>query len=208
MRFNNDGSKDVFFGEEGTVNTTIGTYAAGNSLAVQPNGKILLAGNSSDGIDTVKIALTRYDADGSLDIAFGNGGIITTPIGLYASANGLALQADGKIVTAGFSDNYFAVARYNADFPVGLTSVAKDHQSLFIAPNPSADKIRLSFFTDEKTELQIMNAIGQVVFSEKIIQLGAGTSDKEIDISKFEVGMYEVIIATSSQKYFSNFLKQ
>ncbi|MEJ5362064.1 MAG: delta-60 repeat domain-containing protein [Spirochaetota bacterium] len=57
---------------------------------------------------------------GSLDTSFGNGGIVTTPIGTGDdSTYAIAIQSDGKIVVAGFanlsSNNDFALARYNYD---------------------------------------------------------------------------------------------
>src|SRR5205823_3136702 len=66
-------------------------------------------------------ALARYNADGSLDNDFGNGGkVITGFSGAFSSAaTALALQSDGKIVVAGDSrangSRDFALARYNPD---------------------------------------------------------------------------------------------
>jgi uncharacterized delta-60 repeat protein len=64
-------------------------------------------------------ALVRYNANGSLDTDFGTGGKVTTDIGSDDdSANSVAIQADGKILAAGYSygnNTDFALARYNAD---------------------------------------------------------------------------------------------
>ena len=62
----------------------------------------------------------RYNTDGSLDTSFNSDGKVTTAIG---SANdyacSVAIQSDGKIVAAGYSDNGsnydFALVRYNTD---------------------------------------------------------------------------------------------
>lgn len=59
-------------------------------------------------------------APGDLDPSFGAGGTVETPIGTTASATGVAVQSDGKIVAGGTSsvrsgNNYlsaFALARY------------------------------------------------------------------------------------------------
>ena len=60
-------------------------------------------------------ALARYNPDGSLDATFNASGKVLTNIGGFDSANALAIQSDGKIVAAGFSDasgtRDFALAR-------------------------------------------------------------------------------------------------
>ena len=122
-RYNVDGSLDTSFGGgDGKVTTGLSMSSAdvAYSVTLQPDGKILVAGEIYQGT-TSDFALVRYNADGSLDTTFGGGdGIVTTPIGA-GSEDGttVAVQSDGKILVAGFSDNGtdddFAVVRYNAD---------------------------------------------------------------------------------------------
>jgi len=89
-------------------------------LALQADGKIVLAGSSYNGAGG-DFALARYNPDGSLDTTFGTNGTVTTDFGAdyEESATTFALQADGKIVVAGSSYNGtgddFALARYNPD---------------------------------------------------------------------------------------------
>ncbi len=120
-RYNADGSLDSAFDSDGKVMTPFGAYNEGvDALVIQPDGKIVAAGYTYNGTNS-DFALARYNADGSLDSAFGSGGKVTTNIASrdeYISA--MALQPDGKIVVAGFSEGAttsddFAVARYNAD---------------------------------------------------------------------------------------------
>jgi len=123
-RYTAEGSLDPSFGSSGTVMTVVGAGSAANAVALQPDGKILVAGMStpSSTSSSQPFALARYNADGSLDAAFGNGGTVMTAIGTDQDGiNSLAVQADGKIVVAGYS-NYgspgepaMALARYNAD---------------------------------------------------------------------------------------------
>ncbi|MCB8950805.1 MAG: hypothetical protein H6650_02205 [Ardenticatenales bacterium] len=67
------------------------------------------------------VALARYNTDGSLDTGFGNGGTVTTDTFGSGGESGhqAALQADGKIVVAGYtsngSNNDFLVLRYNSN---------------------------------------------------------------------------------------------
>ena len=67
----------------------------------------------------VELALARYNSDGSLDVSFGTGGQVTTDLGgVNQSANGLVLQADGKLVVAGVyapnGPSAFFLARYTS----------------------------------------------------------------------------------------------
>ena len=84
---------------------------------LQPDGKIITAGTSNNG-GAADFTLARYNPDGSLDGAFGTGGKVITDFGGADYASSLALQADGKIVVAGFTNrdgtNDFAMARFSA----------------------------------------------------------------------------------------------
>src|SRR5438552_1256588 len=104
---------DPSFGHAGIVTTHIGDYGGqyatgANSLAIQADGKIVAAGSALH-FTTADFALARYRRDGSLDPRFGERGIVTTDFGPDpadpSSAQGVALQPDGKIVVAGFGWN-------------------------------------------------------------------------------------------------------
>jgi uncharacterized delta-60 repeat protein len=117
-RYNTDGALDTNFDSDGKVITAIGSSIdAAYSVAIQSDGKIVAAGASVDNKED--FALVRYNANGSLDTDFGTGGKVTTDIGSDDDlANSVAIQADGKILAAGYSygnNNDFALARYNAD---------------------------------------------------------------------------------------------
>lgn len=121
LRYNSDGSLDTSFNSTGIVTTDIGSGDNAYSLAIQPdaNGKILVGGYSYIG-NYSQIALLRYNSDGSLDTSFNSSGIVTTDIGgYYDYALSIAIQADGKILVGGYSDNGskndMALLRYNND---------------------------------------------------------------------------------------------
>jgi uncharacterized delta-60 repeat protein len=120
-RYNSNGTLDTSFGDHGSVITDFGVAAAPRDVAIQSDGKIVVVGASVDGGGSVGFALARYTTDGSLDPSFGGDGQVTTDFGRAALADGVALQADGKIVAAGYSGRLdsdasdFALARYNAD---------------------------------------------------------------------------------------------
>lgn len=109
--FAQPGTPDSSFSKDGKVFTHVGNKAAGNSVALQADGKIVVAG-SSDG----NFALARYKKNGLPDLSFGVGGKVITSFGNTSSANAAAIQTDGKIVVCGnvFNGSYydFGVARY------------------------------------------------------------------------------------------------
>jgi uncharacterized delta-60 repeat protein len=126
-RLNSDGSLDLSFGSGGRVTTDF--FGNGNvfeTLVLQPDGKIIAAGQA-DSYDSInglleRFGLVRYNADGSLDSGFGDGGkVVTAFSGMADFALALALQPDGKILAAGESiipgtlNFSFAVAGYNPD---------------------------------------------------------------------------------------------
>ncbi|MDZ8080062.1 MAG: DUF4347 domain-containing protein [Nostoc sp. DcaGUA01] len=126
VRYNTDGSIDTSFGNSGKVNGT-----NGNTAVILSDGKIIVAGAAISDPNSysasgplIDFALARYHSNGSLDTSFGNNGRVLTPIGTSLdTANSIAIQADGKIVVAGYAwsvwngsnQEDFAIARYNSD---------------------------------------------------------------------------------------------
>src|SRR5437870_4521249 len=109
------GDLDATFGTGGRVLTDFGGGAGARALALQADGRIVVAGRSRVAVGD-DFALARYNPNGSLDSSFGSGGRVLTDFGLDDEARAVVLQADGKIVVAGgFGGAFFALARYNAD---------------------------------------------------------------------------------------------
>ena len=115
-RYNSDGSLDAGFGTGGKVITSFGGTDQASAVILQPDGKIVVAGQTDTGV-SIDFALARYMPDGSLDGAFGSGGRVTTNfIGNSDDlGSAVALQSDGKIVVGGTSDDNFALARYTPE---------------------------------------------------------------------------------------------
>ena len=110
-RYTSAGQLDPTFSDDGLVTTAIGAKAAGNSLALQPDGKIIVAGTSDN-----HSALARYTSAGQLDPSFSDDGLVTTTMMSGALGFDVALQPDGKIVVAGTEGfgGGFALARYTS----------------------------------------------------------------------------------------------
>lgn len=113
------GDLDLSFGGGGKVTTDLfGQPDHPFSMALQPDGKLIVAGVTSNNITSQDFAVVRYNTDGTLDPGFGVGGRVTTTFSVFGSqdvARAVALQPDGKIVVAGDSISDFALARYNSD---------------------------------------------------------------------------------------------
>lgn len=117
VRYNPDGSLGPSFGEYGWVITDFfGGNDAGYGIALQANGKIIVAGVVNTGTDW-DFGLARYNADGSLDVSLDGDGLVTTDVnGGYDDARDVVVQPDGRIIAAGITYNgtysYFALVRY------------------------------------------------------------------------------------------------
>lgn len=120
-RYLPDGTPDTSFNGNGHVVTAIGTrHSEAFTVAIAQDGKILAAGHSDIGqYNNEDFALIRYNSDGTLDMTFGLGGKVTTPI--FAGSLdpdlvfSLVLYPDGRIGAAGKSGDRFAIARYHYD---------------------------------------------------------------------------------------------
>lgn len=117
-RYNTDGTLDTSFGTSGKVTTPVGPDSdSGYAVLVQPDGTIVVGGDSNRATTGVDFALVRYTASGALDPSFGTGGIALTAIkqfGARDSIYALARQPDGKLVAAG-GEGDFSLVRYNAN---------------------------------------------------------------------------------------------
>jgi uncharacterized delta-60 repeat protein len=122
-RYNPDGTLDVTFGGSGKVVTDLsGSDEFALGVAIQLDGKILAVGSSlsDDPEPNRKVALARYNTDGSLGQSFGERGTVTTDIHEFADeqAEAVAIDLDGKMILAlrgGLDEVGFGVVRYNSD---------------------------------------------------------------------------------------------
>lgn len=206
-RYNTDGTLDNTFGTDGKVTTDFGSYYdAGNSVAIQPDGRIVVVGFMLNGPDR-DFALARYNTDGTLDSNFGLGGKVTTALGTSDDYGySVAIQPDGMIVMAGFSGSTtgsdFAVARYLSGLNVGIIDLSIANNAPIIYPNP-IDKHATLEYTLQHTEtlfIHMLDMQGRTVqtFVEGQKQ-AAGKHQQTIDLAEdLPEGSY--LIAISSPK--------
>jgi uncharacterized delta-60 repeat protein len=112
-----DGDLDPSFGTSGRVKTLFPNGSFANAIAIAPDGNIVVVGAAAGPSVTGEFAVARYDANGSLDAAFDDDGMVTTAIeGGGDEARSVAVQPNGKIVVAGTdSRRRFAIVRYLQD---------------------------------------------------------------------------------------------
>ncbi|MEN3332374.1 MAG: hypothetical protein V7641_1739 [Blastocatellia bacterium] len=120
-RYNPDGSLDETFGTGGKLSLDFfNNTDEAHGLLLQPDGKIVIGGNTNGTGIGLSVALARYNPDGSLDATFGAGGkVIVNRAVIQQSLTDLALQADGKIVAVGWhrpgKHSSFLLLRFTAD---------------------------------------------------------------------------------------------
>lgn len=101
VRYNPDGSLDTTFSGDGIVTTNWTLRSIFSRIALQPDGKIVVAGLFEPSQGDFRFAIWRYNTDGSLDTSFGGGTVFVDSLESSAGASAVAIQPDGKIVASG-----------------------------------------------------------------------------------------------------------
>ncbi|MDQ3748950.1 MAG: FG-GAP-like repeat-containing protein [Acidobacteriota bacterium] len=159
-RYNPNGTLDNSFGANGIVLTDIDNLPNRvGGMALQPDGKIIV--NNANFSSTfpfsfwslLSSSIVRYNPNGTLDNTFGTNGIvrITEPPNQYdrSITLALAIQQNGKILTAGGRNNTFAISRYNSN---GTIDASFGTNGVVITPigNYSGAIVSIALQTDGK----------------------------------------------------------
>ena len=165
-----DGSVDTTFGTDGFIHEDMSSTEWIRDVALQSNGKIVVAGGSYVGEQGLKGVVGRYTVDGDPDPSFGDNGLITGPTGAASHSDGLSglvIQPDGKLVAAGEMSrdavdyNYLVRLRPAGGTPDGSFGNWRNGFSRFATPP--------------------QHTFGDLLFSNGRILLGGQTSDTESD---------------------------
>lgn len=112
LRLRPDGQRDVTFGNAGQATLSTGWFSP-NCLARQADGKIIVAGETSNEHGVARPTVLRWLPDGVPDASFGVGGVnVSTRSAGYTFVNSVAVQADGKIVLAGAQEQAPMLVRF------------------------------------------------------------------------------------------------
>ncbi|MFI8826771.1 calcium-binding protein [Streptomyces sp. NPDC053431] len=116
VRYNSDGALDTGFGSGGRTSVNFpGDSGFPYAMALQTNGKIVVAGRADDpnSSEANDFGIARFNTNGTTDTGFGGDGFVVTGFNDWDEARGVLVQPDGKIVAAGVGAGYaFALARY------------------------------------------------------------------------------------------------
>ncbi|ALO13293.1 putative calcium-binding protein [Streptomyces venezuelae] len=137
LRYQANGSPDAGFGTGGR--TSVGFPGDGGTayaMALQANGKIVLAGRADDpnSAEANDFGLARFHPDGTIDTGFGGDGFVVTGFGDFDEARAVLVQPDGKVVAAGYGAGFaFTLARYE-----GGDGTTPPRADLSVTINPTA----------------------------------------------------------------------
>jgi uncharacterized delta-60 repeat protein len=197
VRYNSDGSLDNTFDTDGKLTTSFGAGDdIGQSVTLQYDGKIVVAGSAFISGTNDDFAIARYNLDGSLDNTFSTDGKVTTNFSgvFYDNGKSVVIQVDGKILVSGShfnASNYdFAVARYNNNGSLDNTFDTDGKVTTSIGSTNAGTSIALQ--TDGKI-LVVGDYIGaghQFAAARYNNSIGPGLSTESIVDEDFEICIY------------------
>ena len=185
-----DGSGlDTAFGQDGLVRIGFdlggGNQDIARAVAVQADGRIVVAGSARVAAATQHMAVLRLLPSGLADSGFGSGGKMTlafpsdTGLPAFDQVSALALQSDGKIVLAGSTANPFVMHpqwRANQDFALVRLRVNGVPDAFFGNVAPGRSRVNLYFAADDiATSLAVSELPGNPSGSRRIV-LGGRSS--------------------------------
>jgi uncharacterized delta-60 repeat protein len=193
-RYNSSGVLDSTFDFDGKVITDFGnSWDMGYSAAIQPDGKIVVAGNSSE-----NFALARYNSNGSLDPTFDYDGKVTTDFAnLSDYGYSVVIQGNGKIVVAGSSNGDFALARYETGSSTVSIQENQEIRNIQIYPNPSQGIFTVDLKNKNgKATIRVYDLLGSCLLNKDC----QNTESQEIDLSTRTKGFYFVEIVSDGER--------
>jgi uncharacterized delta-60 repeat protein len=210
-RFKPNGDLDSTFGTDGNVLTPVGANTSIiESIEIQPDHKIIVAGFSYDGVDD-NFALARYHPDGTLDNSFSGDGLVTTDFGGQEDqAFSIAIQPDLKIVAGGHAYNAstqwdFALTRYTSGLNVGVVDFDWDHSHVLAYPNPIQEEMTLTYTLKNTETISIDLFDMNGTYLDHILdnqQQDAGDHTVTIQFApNMSAGMYYLVISNGKNKY-------
>ncbi len=107
-RYDRSGRPDTAFGDNGLVVSDLGGAEAADAVAVQPDGRVLVAGHSG----AADLLLARYASNGTLDTTFSGDGSLVRSFGREERTASLMRGANGRIVVAVHARNRLILAGY------------------------------------------------------------------------------------------------
>ncbi len=206
-----DGTLDAGFATNGTFEANIGIDDwAMPSIALQPDGKILIGTDNSTG-NPSRVKVIRLLGNGTYDTTFGTNGIGTSDAtGSNYDENGrrTILLSDGGIAVAGIVDTpnniQVAVWKFRSGLNVGVYE-RNTSEGLRIQPNPVDDILHVLIPDGLRLESQVMvlDPTGRVV----PVPVTRSATDMTMDTSQLPSGMYTITVDDRSMVRTERFIK-
>jgi uncharacterized delta-60 repeat protein len=176
VRLNSNGTFDNTFSGDGKLNIVTGVGdARAYKIGIQQDGKLLVSGFSRVN-GTTSGTLIRLNANGTLDNGFGNAGIaVFTQPGITSFFYSLAIEADGKIVTAGYYGNANAIVRWNADGTID-TGFDTDGLFTFKITDPGFDEIINDIVIQSDGKYVLTSEVVQGIVTTALVRLNTDLS--------------------------------
>jgi uncharacterized delta-60 repeat protein len=151
-RFTTTGALDSTWGNAGKGDYDFAQNEDGNAAELQPDGKLLIGGDSIDRVSGASSALVaRINIDGMPDPTFGSMGSTHPSFGSSAYGRGLALQSNGQIALAGYSTSGGTTAGFfmRLNNPLGtLDTTFGGNGVIAVAPGPSTSLAAIALASD------------------------------------------------------------
>lgn len=120
-RLNADGTLDQNFGQGGKVTVTTGGFLDATEVALEKDGKILIAGRTVNAKSGQDFGVARLQPGGALDTTWGKDGVASHDLGATDVPGGMVIDADGRVVVVGSRQSEdgktsdFAIVRLQGD---------------------------------------------------------------------------------------------
>jgi uncharacterized delta-60 repeat protein len=217
LRYDSLGSLDTTFGNAGRARfTTTYSYNHWHSLLIQPDDRIVVAGSSGSVGVYMEYCTARLEADGSLDLDYGQAGWTFQSFGTgmdYDSGFEVQLQPDGKIVVGGSADYlysgvispWFGLLRYLSDLSVDVAAPSAGRGSeTRVYPNPASGgtvTVRTSQVFGAGSTVRLFDARGARVFAPLTDPGTTGDRNRwAVDVSGLAPGVYVLRLIESGQE--------
>ncbi len=205
-RLNTDGSLDTSYGNNGVATARLVDGANySNGIVLQADDKPILAGYTILQGE-INMAMVRFDTTGNLDSTFDGDGMVSFDFeGREDYGHAIALQADNKIILAGYSygggGSEFEIARFLNDGTVGTEDFQNVEFRLY--PNPAIEQITIEL-SDASSNYQvtIFDILGKQVVATEIQKTG------NINVSALASGTYLVKLTSENKTNVVRFVKQ
>jgi uncharacterized delta-60 repeat protein len=204
VRFNTDGSFDASFRFDSTAIFDFGQFRV-KSLALKPNGKILIVGERFFDSSQSAIGVANCSSNGVVEE------IITTPIGMHAAANAVALQPDGRIVVGGYGGFFthdgatfsaLALVRYGPNNPPVVTISDPASGSVFAVNTPI--HFAGSFTDDEGDTHTAEFTFESITQPAEVFEFFGSSGIAQTSHTFTEAGVYKVSLKVTDNEFLSS----